>query len=57
MHSSSLIDVIRDTCAFLTIQLQVITSMVKKELVMSRELFSVSSKDVLVWLLFGIKTI
>lgn len=57
MHSSSIIDVICDTCAFLTIQLQVITSMVKKELVMSRELFSVSSKDVLVWLLFGIKTI
>lgn len=57
MHSSSLVDVICDTCAFLTIQLQVITSMVKKELVMSRELFSVSSKDVLFWLLFGIKTI
>lgn len=57
MHSSSIIDVICDTCAFLTIQLRVITSMVKKELDMSRELFSVSSKDVLFWLLFGIKTI
>lgn len=57
MQSSSLVDVICDTCAFLTIQLQVIMSMVKKELDMSRELFSVSSKDVLFWLLFGIKTI